>query len=383
MKKLLSWVLASGILLVGCSGEDTLPEVDYITEQQQNNTIDEPPSQEVVSEAIMSEKSQMIASAVRPPEIHTLTEEGIQLAADFLKEMWRLFDTHVGWRDHATGELYVQIGVERELGAWPGFSTNFEPNIPLADLPASVAVPRFFTNAEANVWGWERVEGPQFSRFTWGWEEDNTHLHGFYNVQGTRLTPPVLTERRRSEWVENLYIDGWTALDARSVYLFDFQDNGIPDILVNFGGWLMNHSHVDGVGGSGGAEGVLFSYIDGAFEPVMYVSHFSTDFFRDTQGNVLVLQHVNLYEGEPAHHVQPGFHQLNWDVEQGFSVTPVVLVEYWLDWEAYIRWEAHFWSDELQMDIFTPHPTLPETGDPLVHIWPLTALTQSLISQAR
>ena len=312
-----------------------------------------------------------------PPETHTLTPEGIALAQDFLQDFWRLFSNNVGWRDHETGELYVQVETWRESEWWSGYFTNFEPNIPIEQLPEGTQIPLFFTNATAQTsqW-WSDEDGPRFVSINW-WH-DTPELAGYYNAEGERLTPPVLTHGRWSQWGQERWILGWSALDAMSVYLFDFQGNGVPDILVNFGGWLMGHSHLNGVGGAGGAEGVLFSYIDGAFQPVLYVSRFSTTFFRDTGGNLLVLQHLNGYEGNPDHHVPPGFHQISWDT-QGVSLTPVLLA----GWENHDSWSEHFWGSQPGVPSFELNPTLPESGEPLVQVWPLSELMQGLVAELR
>ena len=370
--KTLSFTLltASSLLLSACQPQTPAAyEHEPPTSYAHNHTYTESP------DPVISENT----------EVHNLSQEGIELAKDFIQDLWRLFSPNVGWRNHAMGELYVQIARTPDATGfeWSRSNTNFEPTTPINQRPEGTEIPLFFTDAHAREHfanAWLEVDTTTFSR---------NHLHhewqpltGFYDSNGERLTPPLLTSGILSEFAREggAWTNGWTTLDATAVSLFDFQENGIPDILVTFGGWFNNFSHVNGVGGNYDAEKVLFSYIDGAFRPVLYVSDFMTDFWRDTAGNVLVRQDVNLYSGNPSHHVPPGFHLINWN-ESEVRVTPVVEVEYWLDWENYINWSNHFWDNELGVDIFSAHPTLPGTGEPIAQIQPLTELTQRIIAE--
>ena len=371
-KKLAMLLLAIfSLLFVACGNDLPYQDEDEIVSSATQTTTYQP-SHTVSSEPAGNDHEPFDFSIAYD---YNLTQEGVQLAKYFLQDLWRLFYTNVGWRNYQTGELYAQLWTERDDNSWPGSGTNLVPNIPIAKLQEDVTLPLFFANATSHESDWH--EGLIFSRID-RWSE-LSELEGFYNSDGIRLTPPVLTSGRTSEW-DGRWINGWTALDATSVYLFDFQGNGIPDILVNFGGWFINYSHVDGVGGSGGAEGVLFSYIDGVFVPVLYVSDFFTDFWRDMQGNMLVRQNPNLYDGTPSHHVPAGFHKIIWN-EQGIGVIPVVEVDYWTDLENYERWVAHFWDSETREDIFSNNPTIPGTGEPITQILPLTELTQALIAE--
>ncbi|MCL2216998.1 MAG: hypothetical protein FWB91_08275 [Defluviitaleaceae bacterium] len=126
------------------------------------------------------------------------------------------------------------------------------------------------------------------------------------------------------------YVGGRRTSVAKSFYLYDFDVDGIPEIIIEFFYWTES-----GFGFFADYKRI-YKFIDGAFEEVGRVLVGGTTFFHDPDGNVILLYNIGYFGAY-------GYYYLNF-VDGGMELVRIIspIAE---DWPlSFQSWDAHHWS---------------------------------------
>ena len=185
--------------------------------------------------------------------VEGISPHGRQAAEELLSRYLTIFQMpYIGWRDADTGNLYANIDV-----------FNDGPAVPLAESGASPLV--FFggTSIESELWGGEIVRGFYF---------DGTAFDRNGNIIAD--TPFIM----------DFAYGGIAVIHAVFFSLYDFDNDGIPEILIGFQrvfhGVTWGHAYT---------YYKFYRFVDGAYrmEGLVPIGRYH-QFLRDSQGNILI-----------------------------------------------------------------------------------------------
>ncbi|MCL2841592.1 MAG: hypothetical protein FWE05_12570 [Defluviitaleaceae bacterium] len=193
----------------------------------------------------------------------------------------------------------------------------------------------------------------------------NICMGGFFDRQGNQiLEAPWMYVRRVDDWVSLYY--------ASDFKLFDFNDNGIPDIFVHF-----NQTF------DGGYAGFyrIFRYVDGEYRMLTMTSlengvatphpwiGRSHMLFRDSDGRIIT------FIDSMYHSISRYEHLVMTDE---YAELHLVAEMHWETWE---DWETHHWmdwSDRIPSGWFQNNPTIFGTDISLTIVEPLHELQEHI-----
>jgi len=245
-------------------------------------------------------------AAVAISEPVEISDFGRQAAEDFLRGFPTIFQTYTGWRNVETGSLYA---LDREI--WDWVETDDMPIIYLGGMSDEYTPGFIFT----------------------------TH---FYDMDGNRLDD----------------IMGF----ADSFSLFDLDEDGIPEVIVDFVAWGSSNFGFS-------MESVLFRFIDGAYREVGTFNRAHT-FFKAPYGETILFIE-NLHDG-----IQ-GYYYLR--LTDNGMVLESALPDSWWELEAYDWYQHHRWPYFFE----SPTPSMFITGTPLARISRLTGLEEEIAESIR
>jgi len=288
MKKILiALLICLAFLLVACGSSD-----DYENSYEYEQTAPEDPS-----------------FAVEIPE-QEISDFGIQVATEFLRDFWTVFDLYLGWRSNETGGLYV---LDRSLSPW-GW------------VEETTNMPRAFLGAAQ----WEIQEDDEDYRWTFTFDGN------IYDAEGNLLSDLPFIRPSSNPYSH--------AAIADSFMLFDLDGDGIPEIIVNYIYWGSS-----GFGFFG--QPTLFRFVDGAYRNMGQLLNNAVWFYRDTEGRLVAFfnnHHDNVF----------GYYYLTFTDDSMMFELASPLYD---DWQLHYDWDAHhheFFTDALMAEIFITNETI-------------------------
>lgn len=287
----------------------------------------------------------------------------IEIIEQLLKNYWTIFLGY-GWRDSYTAQLYYwqYKNVPQYFNWW-----NTEPYVPIAphwhghwryDINTQKS-PLVYINAirTYNEF-WQEFLNTDFvflpeADWTQNWIKAPINL---YDINNTPLHDPVFLG------IDFLDIVNFIAVNFSIV---DLNNDGVPELLIFYSRTHMPGSNWDGMGGTFNIL-VMYTYIYGYYVATQAFEVWD-QFFKDTQGNIILVAHSNEYDGVRLSQINPGFYYVN-ITSKGVTLEPISLLENDITWQ---QWSEHFhkWDDQLHTNTFIANPTIIFTNEPLTEIY--------------
>jgi len=239
-----------------------------------------------------------------------ISEFGLQVATEFLSDFWTIFDTYAGWRNDATGSLYV---LDRNLSPW-GW------------VEEAATIPRAFLGTHP----WEVFDPEEDYRWSFSFNG------GVYDAQGNSLLSMSFVRVS-----DNPYRHPAVASDFM---LFDLTGNGIPEIIVNYIYWGSS-----GFGFSG--QPTLFKFIDGAYRDMGQLLNQAAWFFTDADGRLIVFFENHLENFFGYYYLSFTDNAMNFELASPIED----------DWQLHHSWDLH----HHEFFLLTPFADMFITNEPM------------------
>ena len=259
------------------------------------------------------------AQGVVPVPTQFVSEAGEAAAIAFLADFWSIFDATLGWYNPATNAQYF---IDTWSLNWDWL--DYTPN----------PLPRVFLGIGTDIDDDDIDMGEDWD-YRWGFWFNGT----FYDANGNVLADKPFIRLSDLPYANPLL--------ARSFSLFDFDGSGYPTIIVDFVSW------------QSGAFGInalpsVFRFINGQYTFAGTLSNQAYDFFKDEEGNIIVLYN-NQHDGVES------YSHITFADEHIRHVLASPLEDDW--------WLTYSWMDHHDESFYaSPHQHMFITNTPITRI---------------